>query len=69
MDMHLTQLLEMLGSATMSFVTQDRSEGCQPLHSCLSVAHIEQILTTVTFNNSFFFFSGTVVTSVPYVMA
>ena len=31
-DVHLTQLLEMLGSATMSFVTRDQSEGCQPLH-------------------------------------
>ena len=33
MDAHLTQLLEMLGAATMSFITQDRSKGRRPSHS------------------------------------
>ena len=32
MDAHLTQLLETLGSVTMSFVTQDHSKGRQPSH-------------------------------------
>ena len=65
MDAHLTQSLETLGSATMSFVTQDRSEGHRLSHFQFICYMHRTNTTTITFNDSFFFYLGTVIISVP----